>query len=303
MSSCRAASSASTKSGTVSASSASRSRAMSWCRVSAIWRWRSQSSERFFAVVMSQAPGLFGTPSFGQCSSAATSASCASSSATPRSRTRRATAATMRADSRRQTVAMVWWTAECTGWSLLPGPGKNRHPGPLPHAGEGDTHSHLRRCGGFVHPEHLPLVAVEVGEAVLEHEAVVLRRVGRGGARGHGLAHHFLGLGAAVHRQGDQHLGALVRVAQGLLGEALEEGLDQQHGEEVFADFQAGALLVGEALVEREAQGLEEGLRTGHVLDGQVDEDLAEHAGFSLLGAWFVGSVGVIRASGWLPSA
>ena len=76
-------------------------------RAFAIWRWRSQSSARLIAVVMSQAPGLFGTPSWGQRSSAATSASCASSSATPRSRTRRATAATMCADSMRQTAAMV----------------------------------------------------------------------------------------------------------------------------------------------------------------------------------------------------
>ena len=63
----------------------------------------------------------------------------------------------------------------------------------------------------------------------------------------------------------------------GFLDEALEEGLDQQHGVEVLADFEAGALLVGEARVEAQAQGFEEGLRAGHVLDGQVDEDLAKH--------------------------
>jgi hypothetical protein len=39
------------------------------------------------AMVISQAPGLRGTPSAGHCSSAATSASWASSSATSRSRT------------------------------------------------------------------------------------------------------------------------------------------------------------------------------------------------------------------------
>src|SRR5690606_36983568 len=43
----------------------------------------------------------------GQCSSAATSASCARSSAWPTSRTRRATAATIRADSMRQSASIV----------------------------------------------------------------------------------------------------------------------------------------------------------------------------------------------------
>ena len=85
------------------------------CFSSAIWRWRRWSRARRLAVVMSQAAGLSGTPSLGQCSSAATSASCASSSATPMSRTTRATLAVMRADSRRQTVAMAWWTLECMG--------------------------------------------------------------------------------------------------------------------------------------------------------------------------------------------
>nr|WP_276602713.1 hypothetical protein [Nannocystis pusilla] len=53
---------------------------------------------------MSHAPGLFGTPAVGHCSSAATSASWASSSAMPRSRTNRVSPAISLADSRRQTA-------------------------------------------------------------------------------------------------------------------------------------------------------------------------------------------------------
>ena len=62
---------------------------------------------RFFAVAMSQAPGLSGTPDSGHRSSAATSASCASSSAMPTSRTIRARPAMSRADSIRQTASIA----------------------------------------------------------------------------------------------------------------------------------------------------------------------------------------------------
>ena len=68
---------------------------------------RSTSYARYFAVAISHAPGLSGTPDSGHCSRAATSASCASSSASPTSRTSRANPAITRADSIRQTAVMV----------------------------------------------------------------------------------------------------------------------------------------------------------------------------------------------------
>jgi hypothetical protein len=46
----------------------------------------------------------------------------------------------------------------------------------------------------------------------------------------------------------------------GFLVKPWKEGLHQQHGVKVLANFQAGTLFIGEALVKREAQGLEEGL-------------------------------------------
>ena len=64
---------------------------------------------RCLAVAISQAPGLSGTPDSGQRSSAATSASWASSSARPTSRTIRARPAISRADSILQTA----WIARC----------------------------------------------------------------------------------------------------------------------------------------------------------------------------------------------
>src|SRR4029450_10692082 len=64
---------------------------------------------RRLAIAISQAPGLRGTPDSGHCSSAATRASWASSSARPTSRTIRRTPAMIRADSIRQTAS----TAPC----------------------------------------------------------------------------------------------------------------------------------------------------------------------------------------------
>src|SRR5258705_263498 len=60
---------------------------------------------------MSQAPGLSGTPDSGQRSRAATSASCARSSASPTSPTIRARLAISLADSIRQTASMVRWVS------------------------------------------------------------------------------------------------------------------------------------------------------------------------------------------------
>src|SRR5205807_3909362 len=73
---------------------------------------RRTSMARRFAAAMSQAPGLFGTPDAGHCSSAATSASWARSSATATSRTMRVSPAINRADSIRQTASIARWVAD-----------------------------------------------------------------------------------------------------------------------------------------------------------------------------------------------
>src|SRR6266550_2545282 len=85
----------------------SRSRPRCSCLRSCILPRRRLSIARCLAVAMSQAPGLSGTPEWGHCSSAATSASCARSSATPISPTTRAKPAMSLADSIRQTASMA----------------------------------------------------------------------------------------------------------------------------------------------------------------------------------------------------
>ncbi len=68
---------------------------------------RSRSIARCLAVAISHAPGLSGIPDWGHCSSAATSASWARSSASPTSRTIRTRPPISRADSIRQTASIV----------------------------------------------------------------------------------------------------------------------------------------------------------------------------------------------------
>src|SRR5437867_5518259 len=69
---------------------------------------------RCFAVAISQAPGLSGTPDLGHCSSAATRASCARSSARPTSCTIRMRLAMSLGDSILQTASMVRWVSVAT---------------------------------------------------------------------------------------------------------------------------------------------------------------------------------------------
>src|SRR4051794_10242348 len=92
----------------------SMSRPSSSCFRCCISLRRMRSIARCLAVAMSQPPGLSGTPCAGHCSSAATSASWASSSARPTSRVSRVSPAISLADSMRQTASMTRWVSVVT---------------------------------------------------------------------------------------------------------------------------------------------------------------------------------------------
>src|SRR5215475_3400674 len=93
-----------------------------------------------YAIVVSHAPGLSGTPVSGHCSSAATSASAAASSATPMSWTIRATPAMTLADSIRQTASI----ARCVS-SV---PTHRLHHTQEPHRTTASPTPHGRHCHG-----------------------------------------------------------------------------------------------------------------------------------------------------------
>ena len=86
---------------------ASRSRLTSSCLRTKSWFLRKRSIARRLAITISHAPGLSGTPEFGHCSSATTSASCARSSARPTSLTMRVSPAMTFGDSIFQTASIV----------------------------------------------------------------------------------------------------------------------------------------------------------------------------------------------------
>src|SRR5690606_9290494 len=94
--------------------------ASDWCFSAASFSWRQRSTARRFAVVISQAPGLSGTPCRGQVSSAVSSASWARSSASETSCVRRTSPAITRGDStfhtpstkRRMSVSAVFTVAD-----------------------------------------------------------------------------------------------------------------------------------------------------------------------------------------------
>src|SRR5437870_11709327 len=109
-----------------------------------------------------------------------------------------------------------------------------------------------------IHPEDLPMVAIEVVEAPAVHEAVVLRIHGVLSAGGDGLVHHFVNLRSAAAREREERLRVLRRIAELPPRERLEEGLTEQHDVGLLADDHASGLVVGELRVEPEAELREE---------------------------------------------
>src|SRR5437879_698478 len=137
---------------------------------SSVLRRRIRSVARCFAVAISQAPGRSGTPDVVHCSSAATRASCASSSAVPMSPTTRASPAMSRADTMRQ-IASIARCASVVDVSGRPGSGRaSPFRGPMArapsHALELDDLTDLEGPAvvgcplepfeGLVHRAHLP---------------------------------------------------------------------------------------------------------------------------------------------------
>src|SRR5262249_61856618 len=116
---------------------------------------------------MSHAPGRSGTPPAGQSSSAATSASCARSSATPTSWVRRASPATRRGNSIRHTASI----ARRTSGAVTPGDGATS----------------AARCA---RPDRSPLRGLAELRRLLAHALLLRPHLGReGGAEVLGLEH------------------------------------------------------------------------------------------------------------------
>jgi hypothetical protein len=118
---------------------------------------------------------------------------------------------------------------------------------------------------------------IEILEAMLVHEAVILG-VHRGGcARGDSFGDQLIDLGSTVRGQAHDRFRASGRVAELLLGESLEEALNQQHDVDVLSHDHAGRVLVGELRIKRIAQTGEEFYGPLQFLDRQVYKNLRCH--------------------------
>jgi pimeloyl-ACP methyl ester carboxylesterase len=128
--------------------------------------------------------------------------------------------------------------------------------------------------GAGVHPEHLPMVSVEIVEAPAVHEAMVL---GIGSVRtpgGQRLRDHRVHLGAAVHAEREHRVRLAPRIAHRTLAEAGESRVVEQHEVGVLAHEHAGRRRIGELAIEGEAERLEEADRALDVAHRDVDEQL-----------------------------
>src|SRR5512133_329694 len=144
-------------SSTAASCSASSSQPSSSCFRSASLIRRNRSPARRLAVAMSQAPGLSGTEEVGHCSSAATRASWASSSARSKSRTIRMSPAMSLADSIRQTASMARWASDVVTWESDQLQGRAATSGTIAPAGRWRSASDRRFDGGdvdFPHGHH-----------------------------------------------------------------------------------------------------------------------------------------------------
>src|SRR5262245_15498270 len=129
----------------------------------------------------------------------------------------------------------------------------------------------------WIHPEDLPGMTVEVVEAPVVHEAIILKFTGFDCPRSESCLKKVVDLRLAFERQGGQLLGEPGRVRYLLLGEHLEFCVGEQHRVNVIRDDHAGCRVIGELRVELEAELLEERHRAREVLHREVDENLPGH--------------------------
>src|SRR5688572_3434162 len=143
----------------------------------------------------------------------------------------------------------------------------------------------LRLDRARIHPNQFPDVSVEILEAMLVHETVVIG-LGVGAAAGcHGLAHQFVDPGTTFARQRNQHFRTLGGVANRLWSELLELRVREQHRVDVLTDDHARGRVVGELGVELVAEAAKEFLGLGQVFHGEVNEYFCRHG--SVDRSWF----------------
>ena len=122
-------------------------------------------------------------------------------------------------------------------------------------------------------------MAIQIGEAVVIHEAVIRGFVVGGATGGEGAADDVIDLLARLEMQGEEGFADLAGVGDVARGEAPETLVAEEHGVEVRADDHAGCVFIGEVGIEAETEGGEKGDGGLEVLDGEVHEHLGGGGG------------------------
>jgi hypothetical protein len=122
-------------------------------------------------------------------------------------------------------------------------------------------------------------VAIEIEEAVLIHEPVILRLLTSRAAGLDSSPNQVIHFGPAGASKAVQNLEELGSVTNGARRERGEDGLHGKHELNGVADNKADTLFSAELIVDGEAESGVKRSRSLKVFGGKVDDDLTTHGG------------------------
>src|SRR5471032_2770845 len=147
-------------------------------------------------------------------------------------------------------------------------------------------------------PDQVPQVAVDILEALVVHEAVVLRWMRYAATSGGGLGDQAVHFFPAFATQANDHFIGFPGIRERLVDQGLEEGFACQHGlDGVVDDVHEGRVLAAKPGIEGKAESGKEGPGFVQVLYWQVEDDLFFH-GVSLVKVeWAIGATSLRRVA------
>jgi hypothetical protein len=121
-------------------------------------------------------------------------------------------------------------------------------------------------------------VAIDILEALVIHDAMVLGRMWDAATRGNGLGDQAVHLFPAFTTQANDDFICFSCIRDRLVDQGLKEGFGRQHGlDGAIDDVHESCVLSAKSGNEGKAESGKESLRFVQVLHGQVEDDLFVH--------------------------